>query len=41
MCIYMCVPMSAGALWKTEEGIRSPGSGAIGVCELPDAGAGT
>lgn len=42
LCVYLRVYMCMGVHMsqKPGEGSRSPGTGVIGVCELPDAGAG-
>lgn len=34
-----CVCVIAGAFWRPQEGIPTPGAGIIGGCELPDLGA--
>jgi hypothetical protein len=38
-CVYMHVCMSVQYLKRPEEGIRSPGAGVTGSCELPDVSA--
>lgn len=42
LCVYLCVYMCMGVQMpqKPGEGSRSPGTGVIGVCELPDTGVG-
>jgi len=36
VCVYVCVCLQVP--WRPEEGIRCPGAGVAGGCELPDTG---
>lgn len=35
-CLSVCTGMCIRGLWRSEEGVESPGDGATGSCELSD-----